>query len=146
MSFYNIDRPIHRIFAIFSGLVGIVFLLPALAAILERQSVRTAVFLVSSFVSILFIVSSVALFRSKNWGRLLLSFLLHGLIIGYTTFMALLIIDFSKEKEFLAPLGGLGIFLIPILTFIVLIVILHSKHLKEEVLHKKPDLIKTKAP
>jgi len=147
MGLYNIDRPIHRIFAVFSGLVGIVSLLPAIATILERRSSWIPVFVVLTFVPILFIASSVALFRGRNWGRLLLSFLLHGLIIGLTALIALFINDFIKDKKILVILGGLGIFLIPILTFIVLIVILHSKHLKEELLHRKSCLItKTKAP
>ncbi len=57
MGFYNIDRPIHRIFAVFSGLMGIVSLLPAIATILERQSIWVPVFVAITFVAILFIES-----------------------------------------------------------------------------------------
>ena len=139
MGLYNIDRPIHRIFAVFSSLVGMCSLLNAIVTILERRGIWIPIFVVLTFVSILFIVSSVALFRGRNWGRLLLSFLLHGLIIGITILLTLVIKDFINDKEILGVLQALGIFLVPILTYIVLIVILHSKHLKGELLHKKMD-------
>jgi len=130
---HNIERPIHQVFAVFSGLLGIANLLIAIALILDSEG-SWILPLVITFISFLFIVPSVALFRGKNWGRLTLSFLFHGFMIGIVAliaFAAWIAID-DNQKDISFFLYYLGLCLIPLLIFIFLIVILHSKYLKEE--------------
>ncbi len=136
MNPYNNNKPIHEILAVYSGLIGLSFLLATLATLWDickgRGSFITHIIVFSTtfFISVLFISSSMALFHGKNWGRLLLSILFHCIVIGNIILIAFYVRDFYND--FPPLIGGLGVFLIPAATFIAFILILHSKRIKKE--------------
>jgi len=133
MNFFTLKTPLCCIFAVFAGSLGIVSLLPAIATVIEQKHNWIFVSFSMIFLSILFFVSCFALLLKKNWGRLLLSFLLNLIIVLLFVLIGLLIYDFWNNSILLI-IGGSGVLLIPILAFITLVTIIHSKLFKKELL------------
>ncbi len=131
MRTFNFNPPLFRILAVAAAVLSASFLVFAYATYMDDRSIqRPFTWLLVSF-SVLFALSSTGLFLKRNWGRLLLSFLCCCAVIGIGV-LAVLLIEDNINDNFPGVLGGLSIFLLLIMMFVVFIVLLHSKQIKQE--------------
>ncbi len=141
---YRNKLQVHQILGVAGLAIGTIMILPTVATVLDPYPGNPAyrkelLALVLANVAVLFFISSVALLRRRNWGRLLLSALLHLPIVGLVLLTALFARDFLLQGDVITIVAGGGVFLGLAVPLVAIIALLHSQKVVDELTVTKPD-------
>ena len=133
MNVHRNKLTLHTVLAISGLAISLLFLLSATASAYDTFPGKAEVIFEAASLSALFLVSSTAFLQRRNWGRLLFSAILQLLVIvlvGKQINSAWKL--FSIYPDIAAIAGAAARELVSIVPFVVIIVLLHSQKLVDE--------------